>query len=68
MPYIALSKILEHKLRDISAAADVVRRGLIYLSDQQLSACTDNSAFNDLTHRYARLMYKLRAAAEEQKD
>lgn len=63
-PYIALSKIFEHKLKDIQRAADVARKGLIYLSDFPQKSAQDIAAFNDLTHRYSRLLLKLRAAAE----
>ena len=63
-PYIALCKILEHKLKDIDRAADVARRALIYLSDRSLKDPSDEAAFVDLTHRYARLLSKLRAREE----
>ena len=65
-PYIALSKILEHKLKDTKGAADVARRGLLYLSDRTLSDPHEQAAFNDLTRRYARLLQKLREANEMQ--
>lgn len=65
-PYIALSKILEHKFKDIQGAADIARRGLIYLSDRTLSESSEQTAFNDLTRRYARLLQKLRSAQEAQ--
>lgn len=67
-PYIALCKILEHKLKDIKGAADIARRGLLYLSDRSLADPKEEAAFNDLTHRYARLMNKLRAQAESQEN
>ena len=65
-PYIALSKILEHKLKDIKAAAEIARRGLLYLSDRSLTDPKEQATFNDLTRRYARLLTKLRVQAENQ--
>ncbi len=65
-PYIALCKILEHKLKDIEGAANIARKGLLYLSDRPLSDPLEQAAFNDLTHRYARLLGKLRSLAETQ--
>lgn len=56
-PYIALSKLQEHKLRDIPAALEAARRGLLLLSDRTLDARSELE-FNDLTHRYARLLEK----------
>lgn len=67
-PYIALCKILEHKLKDIPKAADTARRGLLYLSDREQLQPQDAAAFEDLTHRYARLLLKLRAVTESQED
>ena len=65
-PYIALCKILEHKLHDLPKAADTARRGLLYLSDRPMNDPAAVAAFNDLTHRYSRLLSKLRDAAELQ--
>ena len=59
MPYIALCKLLEHRMHDIPRALDVARRGLLFLSDQPQSAVSPQH-FDDLTHRYARLMQKMR--------
>lgn len=67
-PYIALSKILEHKLKDIPKAADTARRGLLYLSDRPANEMQNAAAFEDLTRRYARLLFKLRTATENQED
>jgi len=58
-PYIALSKILEHKIKDIPQAADIARRGLLMLSDRETLSPLDQAAFDDLTRRYARLLHKL---------
>lgn len=66
-PYIALCKILEHKIKDINAAADVARHGLLYLSDRTLTT-NQEDAFNDLTHRYARLLAKKRKQSESKSD
>jgi len=60
LPYIALSKILEHRLHDIPSALQVTRKGLLMLSDCALSV-SDQAAFNDLTHRYSRLLQKMNA-------
>ena len=65
-PYIALCKILEHKLKDIQKAADVARKGLMYLTDLPQNDPLQAQAFEDLTKRYARLLLKLRNAAEKQ--
>lgn len=67
-PYISLSKILEHKLNDIKGAADIARKGLLYLSDRSLADPAEKAAFDDLTHRYARLLSKLRENAETQEN
>lgn len=67
-PYIALCKILEHKTKDIRKAADVARKGLLYLSDRPQADPGNALAFDDLTKRYARLLLKLRTAAEKQED
>lgn len=56
-PYIALAKLLEHRLGNPEAAATVARHGLLYLSD--LPEGSYNPAdFEDLTRRYARLLQK----------
>lgn len=56
-PYIALAKLLEHRLGNPEAAATVARRGLLYVSD--LPEGSFNQAdFEDLTRRYARLLQK----------
>ena len=60
-PYIALSKILEHRLRDIPKAAEIARKGLLLLSDRDLTTPETEAAFADLTRRYARLMHKQKA-------
>lgn len=57
-PYIALSKLLEHKLCNIPRAADIARKGMLYLSNQPESGF-DSTLFDDLSHRYARLLKKL---------
>ncbi|MBQ7455034.1 MAG: hypothetical protein IJS53_01215, partial [Clostridia bacterium] len=57
-PYIALAKLLEHRLRDVKEAAEVTRRGLLYASDLPESAFSQ-ADFDDLTARYARLLRKL---------
>lgn len=67
-PYIALCKILEHKLKDVRKAAEIARKGLLYLSDRPQASPQDAQAFDDLTRRYARLLQKLRAAAEATQD
>jgi len=56
-PYIALCKLLEHRLRAPAAAADIARRGLLYLSDLP-DGMIIQADYDDLTHRYARLMQK----------
>lgn len=66
-PYIALCKILEHKLKDIDAAVDVARRGLLYLADRS-SAADAELCFDDLTRRYARLLAKKRRLSESKID
>ena len=59
-PYIALSKLLEHKLKAPAAAADIARRGLLYAAD--LPPTERNQAdFDDLTRRYERLLKKASA-------
>lgn len=57
-PYIALSKLLEHKLKNPSAAAEIARRGLLYLSNLPLEDARSQAEFADLTRRYARLLQK----------
>ena len=59
-PYIALCKILEHQMNDIPSALDTAKRGLIMLSDVPASDPAIQTAFDDLTKRYARLMRKSR--------
>ena len=56
-PYIALSKLLEHRLSSPAAAAEIARRGLLYLSDRTLDS-HGQADFDDLTRRYARLLKK----------
>ena len=56
-PYIALSKLLEHRLKAPAAAADIARRGLLYAADLPLSD-RNKADFDDLTRRYARLLKK----------
>ena len=56
-PYIALCKLLEHRMKSPQAAADIARRGLICLSDLPMDA-RNQADFDDLTHRYARLLQK----------
>ena len=59
-PYIALSKLLEHRLKAPAAAADIARRGLLYAAD--LPPNDRNQAdFDDLSKRYARLLKKVGA-------
>ena len=58
-PYIALAKLLEHRLGSPEAAATVARRGLLYLSDLP-EGSFDPADFEDLTRRYARLLQKAR--------
>lgn len=57
-PYIALAKLLEHRLRDIPRAADIARKGLLYLSDHSALDARTQAQFEDLTRRYARLLQK----------
>ena len=57
-PYIALSKLLEHKMNNSAAAADIARRGLLYLSDVPMQDARTQAQFDDLTRRYARLLQK----------
>ena len=66
-PYIALCKILEHKIKDIDAAANVARKGLLFLSDRMTDA-NSQASFDDLSHRYARLLAKKRTLAESKSD
>lgn len=56
-PYIALAKLLEHRLGNPEAAATVARRGLLYLSDLP-EGSFQQSDFEDLSRRYARLLQK----------
>ena len=56
-PYIALSKLLEHRLKAPAAAADIARRGLLYAADLPSNA-RNQADFEDLTKRYARLLQK----------
>lgn len=56
-PYIALCKLLEHRLKAPGAAADIARRGLMYVTDLPESAQT-KADFDDLSRRYARLLQK----------
>ena len=56
-PYIALCKLMEHRLKAPAAAADIARRGLIYVSDLPQDERT-RADFDDLTRRYARLLRK----------
>lgn len=56
-PYIALCKLLEHRLKEPEQAAAIARRGLLYLSDQPPGSYPE-ADFEDLTHRYARLLQK----------
>ena len=58
-PYIALCKLLEHRLHAPGAAADIARRGMLYLSDLPPGERTQ-ADFDDLTRRYARLLQKSR--------
>lgn len=58
LPYIALSKILEHRLHDIPRAAEIARKGLLMLTERDLNGA-DRAAFDDLTRRHARLLQKL---------
>lgn len=58
-PYIALSKLLEHKLSDLPRAAEIARRGLLLLSDRESLSSDEQACFDDLTRRYARLLRKL---------
>lgn len=67
-PYIALCKILEHKLKDIKKASEIARKGLLYLSDNPHPSPQEMQEFDDLTHRYARLLQKLRIEAESRRD
>lgn len=56
-PYIALSKLLEHRLKVPQAALEIARRGMLYASD--LPDSPQNAAdFEDLSKRYARLLKK----------
>ena len=56
-PYIALSKLLEHRLKAPQAALEIARRGMLYASD--LPDSPQNAAdFEDLSKRYARLLKK----------
>jgi len=65
-PYIALSKILEHKLKNLPDAAEIARKGLLYLSDRPLDTLSAQADFQDLTARYARLLSKIRSKLEKQ--
>ena len=56
-PYIALAKLLEHRLGNPEAAATVARRGLLYLSDLP-EGSFQQADFEDLSRRYARLLQK----------
>lgn len=56
-PYIALCKLLEHKLHDPDKATAIARKGLLMLADHPMDARTQ-SDFDDLTRRYARLLGK----------
>ena len=56
-PYIALCKLLEHRMNAPAAAANVARKGLVYLTDLPDSSAVQ-ADLEDLTRRYARLMRK----------
>lgn len=56
-PYIALCKLLEHKLHNPAKAADIARKGLLLLADRPMDSRAQND-FDDLSHRYARLLAK----------
>lgn len=56
-PFIALSKLQEHRLHDLKGAEETARRGLLFLSDRTLDA-RSQADFNDLSRRYARLLQK----------
>ena len=58
-PYIALAKLLEHRLHSPAAAAEVARRGLVCLSDMPMDARAQ-ADFDDLTRRFTRLLEKSR--------
>lgn len=57
-PYIALAKLLEHRLHDPEKAADVSRKGILYLTDQANLSPREQAQLQDLTRRYARLLQR----------
>ncbi len=57
-PYIALAKLLEHRLHDVNKAANIARRGLLYLTDRPSLSPREQAQLDDLTHRCARLLRK----------
>lgn len=57
-PYIALAKLLEHRLHDVNKAANIARRGLLYLTDRPSLSPREQAQLDDLTHRCARLLQK----------
>ena len=57
-PYIALAKLLEHRLHDVNKAANIARRGLLYLTDRPSLSPREQAQLDDLTRRCARLLQK----------
>ena len=57
-PYIALAKLLEHRLHDVNKAANIARRGLLYLTDRPSLSPREQAQLDDLTHRCTRLLQK----------
>ena len=57
-PYIALAKLLEHRLHDVNKAANLARKGLLYLTDRPSLSPREQAQLDDLTRRCARLLQK----------
>ena len=57
-PYIALAKLLEHRLHDVNKAANIARKGLLYLTDRPSLSPREQVQLDDLTRRCARLLQK----------
>ncbi|NLB90432.1 MAG: tetratricopeptide repeat protein, partial [Clostridiales bacterium] len=58
-PYIQLSKLLEHKKKDLPAALKITEQGLRYATDLlAFSSVAVQNENNDLQYRYMRLLRK----------
>ena len=48
----------QHRLHDVNKAANIARRGLLYLTDRPSLSPREQAQLDDLTHRCARLLQK----------